>query len=180
MGPRSTGQFHSLMPIVFQFRFDWQACMCIRRFEWTILTTRKTTIFFAKPGNHTHHYMIEPIRLLPSKPLLPCDLPHIHYNFVMGLDSCWLCTLCAKLVRKSEHHTLIQCCLWSHSATFSHLQPNPFNPCTNFSHNHSVHSQLRKSLVKFWNIESRYSHSHVLHENVIFLVSEAIIDLQRQ
>ena len=38
----------------------------------------------------------------------------------------------------------------------------------NFSNNHNVHSRLQHSLVKFVNIENRYSLSHVSREMNIF------------
>ena len=49
------------------------------------------------------------------------------------------------------------------------------NPCTNLSHNHNVHSQLQHSSVKFLNIESRYSLSHVMHphkSNIYMYISK--------
>ena len=49
-----------------------------------------------------------------------------------------------------------------------HISSSKPNPCTNFSHNHNVHSRLQHSLVKFLNIESRYSLSHVSREIYIF------------
>ena len=55
-----------------------------------------------------------------------------------------------------------------------HIQPCfpqifvKLNPCTNFSHHHNVHYWLQYSLVKFLNMGSRYSLSHVSHKCNIF------------
>ena len=63
-------------------------------------------------------------------------------------------------VREFEYHTYngLPLFIFHHAFHISSTEPNP---CTNFSHNHNVRSQLQHSLVKFLNIESRYSLSHV-------------------
>ena len=48
-----------------------------------------------------------------------------------------------------------------------HISSTESNPCTNLSHNQNVHSRLQHSLVKFKNIESHYSLSHVSRCHVV-------------
>ena len=55
--------------------------------------------------------------------------------------------------------------IFDHAFHTSSTKPNP---CTNFSHNHNMHSRLQHSLVKFLNIKSRYSLSHISHERYHF------------
>ena len=79
-------------------------------------------------------------------------------------DSARLCTLFPKQVRESQYHTLIQCCaliIFNHAFHTSSTNPNPW---TNFVDNYNVHSRLQHSLVKFLNIKSHYSLSHVSRE----------------
>ena len=62
--------------------------------------------------------------------------------------------------------------IFNHALHTSSTTPNP---CTNLPHNHNVHSQLQHSSVKFLNIESRYSLSHVMHphkSNIYMYISK--------
>ena len=72
-----------------------------------------------------------------------------------------------KQVRESEYDMLIQCLpLLTFDCAF-HTSLTKHNLCMNLSHHHSGNSLLEHSFIKFLNIESCYSLSHVLHENVI-------------
>ena len=78
-------------------------------------------------------------------------------------ESGLLCTLCPKY----ECHTLIQCFAFDTSST----KPNP---CMNFSHKDNVDSRSQHSLVKFLNIESRYSthfHMYYMKYNIFCLIA---------
>ena len=50
---------------------------------WTHHITKPCSLF--NQGNRTHQYMLEPICCLPSKPLLPCNLTHNHYDVRQGI-----------------------------------------------------------------------------------------------
>ena len=77
-------------------------------------------ILFVKWGNHTHRYMLKPILLMSSKPLLPCNLAHMHCDIRRGIGAQVMgvveyATLHEK-VQVSGYHTLIQ------SSVFAHIQ----------------------------------------------------------
>ena len=129
------------------------------------------TIFFTERGNRTHRYMLEPIPLSAIRTTASMRLSSHALRCETGRwgtsdESGRLCTLCPKQVREFEYHTLI----WYNALPLNifdhafHISSTESNPCMNFSHNHSVHSRLQHSLVKFLNIESRYSLSHVSRE----------------
>ena len=126
------------------------------------------TVFFAERGNRTHRYMLEPIPLSAIRNIAS-NLVHMHYNVRWGVV--------AQVMRVAgyAHFVLnkferLSITLWYNGLPLiifghaSHISSTESNPCTNFSHNHNVHSRLQHSLVKFLNIESRYSLSHVSHE----------------
>ena len=79
-------------------------------------------------------------------------------------ESSWLCTL---LTKKFESlsiklwYNALALIIFDYGFDTSSAKPKPF---MNFSHNHNLPSQLQHSLVKFLNIEDRYSFSYVLGE----------------
>ena len=106
-----------------QYTEAFLQCQCIMTWEkcggssFTHYTTHVApnykTIFFAKRGNCTHRYILEPIplssiRIIASMRIsshaLRCETGRLGKSDESGR----LCTICPKQVRKSEYHTLIQ------------------------------------------------------------------------
>ena len=140
-----------------------------KMWKLTLHTLYYKTMFFVEQGNHTHQYMLEPIPLSAIRTIgsmwlsshaLPCEIGHWGTSDESGR----LCILCPKQVREYEFHNLIQCFASNHIRLgFQHIF-NQTQYLHNFSHNHNVHSRLLHSLVKFLNIKSHYSLSHVSRE----------------
>ena len=148
----------------------WEKCGGSRFTHYTThVAPNYKTIFFAERGNRTHRYMLEPIPLSAIRTIASMRLSSHALRCETGRwgtsdESGRLCTLCPKQVQESKYHTLIQCSAFDHiRPCFPHIFDQP-NLCTNFSHNHNVHSRLQHSLVKFLNIETCYSLSHVSRE----------------
>ena len=60
-----------------------------------------------------------------------------------------LCTLCPEQVQESEYNTLIQCSAFDHiRPCFPHIFDQAQSFCTNFSHNHNVHSRFATFIGK--------------------------------
>ena len=158
-----------------QFIMKWEKCGGSRFTHYTThVAPNYKTIFFAKRGNCTHQYMVEPIPLSVIRTIASMRLSSHALRCETGRwgtsdESGRLCTLCPKWVWEFEYHDLIQC------SAFDHIRPcfpkslRPSPQCAlsinmYFSHNHNVHSRLQHSLVKFLNIETCYSLSHVSRE----------------
>ena len=129
------------------------------------LTTKPYSPRKGKPYTLIH---VEPImfaiRTIASMRLtshaLRCEMGHWGTSDESGR----VCTACLKQVRESKYHTLIQCFTFYHiRPCFPHMfdQAQSLQEFLSWPH---VQSRLQLSLVKFLNIESRYSLSHVSRE----------------
>ena len=126
-----------------------------------------TTKPYSSQNRETVH--IDPSRYLPFKPLLPCDLAHMHCDVKWGVGPEVMRVVGYahyalnkfKYISITLWYNALPWIIFDHAFHISSIEPNP---CTNFSHNPNVHSRLQHSLVKFLNIESHYSLSRVSRE----------------
>ena len=128
----------------------WEKCGGSRFTNYTInVAPNYKTIFFAKRGSRTHRYMLEPIP--PFEPLLSCDLARMHWDVRrdVGAQVMRVADYAQFALNKFESQSIT---LWYNAPPLTifdhafHISLEP-NPCTNFSHNHNVHSQLQHSLL---------------------------------
>ena len=124
--------FASLDPFVNEAFLQHQCIMTWKKFRGWRFTHYSTTVarnhkatFFTERGNCTCWYMLEPILLLPSEPLLPCDLAHAHCDVMHDVGARVMSAHFAQnKFGEFEHHILIQC------SSFDHIQlwfPHIFN-----------------------------------------------------
>ena len=124
-------------------------------------------------GNRTHRYMSEFILLASIRTIASCDLDHMHCDVRRGVgahvmrvvDYAHFSLNKFESLNITHGYNALPLKIFDHAFHKSSTKPNP---CTNFSHNHNVHSWLKHSLVNFFNIKSRYSLSHVSHEMWFF------------
>ena len=141
----------------------WDKCgdSCFTHYT-THFAPNYKTIFFTEWGNCTHWYMLQPItlstiRTIASMRLSSHALGHRWWVF----DYARFAQNKFEIMSITLRYNALPMIIFDDAFHTSSTKPNP---CMNLSHNHNVHSRLQHSSVKFLNIESRHSLSHVSRE----------------
>ena len=140
----------------------WGKCGDSRFIHYTThVTPNYKTIFFTEHENYINWYiLLASIRPIASMQLssyaLRCERGHWGTNGVVNYAHIALNKF--KSLSITLWHNALPLIIFDHAFHTSSTKPNP---CTNFSHNHNVHSRLQLSLAKFLSIVSRYSPSHI-------------------
>ena len=148
----------------------WEKCGGSRFTHYTThVAPNYETIFFAERGNRTHRYMLEPIPLSVIRTISSMRLTSHALGSKRGVGAQVMRVVDYAHFALNKYRSLtitlwynaLPLIIFDHAFHTSSTKPNL---CTNFSHNHNVHSRLQHSLVKFLNIETCYSLSHVPRE----------------
>ena len=124
---------------------------------------------YTKWGNLTHRYMLEPIPLFAiqtiasmrlSSHALRCETG-VRAQVMRVVDYAHFALNKFESLSITLLYNALPLIIFDNAFPTSLTKPNAY---TKFSHNHNMHSRLQHSLVKFLNIEIRYSLSHLSRE----------------